>query len=294
MTTDPSSNASLADAVERLAASVVGLASHRRGNAAGVVWRAGLVVTSAGAVWRADTVRVVLAGGEVVRAAVRGFDPSTDLALLALDRAGLVPVTERAEAPPRTGDAVFAVGREPSGLVHASFGRIGAAGGAWRTWRGGRVEQRIRLDGGLYPGLQGAAVGDSRGHWLGVASGSLSRHHGVVLPLATIDRVGALLLANGRITRGYLGVAAQPVALGAGAAAGLLISSVAEGSPASRAGVLVGDVIVTAAGQPVASIEALRDVLSADRVGARVGLGILRGGQPIELAAEVAEQPFCR
>ena len=282
----------LPDAVERLAASVVGL-SMRRGAASGVVWTPGVVVTTASALWRAHRLEVVLPDGEPVTGEIRGIDPSTDLAAITFE-GGAVPSAERAaSAEPRVGDFVFAVGREPSGRVQASFGHVGAAGGEWRTWRGGRVERLVRLDGGLYPGLAGAPVADASGLVLGVASPALSRHHGVVLPAPTIDRVLAQLLAHGRVQRGYLGIAAQPgrASIDGRAIEGLLVSSVADDGPAAIAGLLVGDVIVSAGGQTVASIEALRDLLGAEQVGARLRLKVARGGQAMELSLDVAERP---
>jgi S1-C subfamily serine protease len=280
----------LPDAVERLAASVVGIA-QRRGAASGVVWRPGVVVTAASALWRMSRVQLVLPGGEQVAGEVRGADGSTDLAAITFE--GEVPAAERAaSAAPRIGDFVFAVGREGSGRVQASFGHVGAAGGEWRTWRGGRVDRLIRLDGGLYPGLAGAPVADASGQVIGVASPALSRLHGVVLPVATIERVLGPLLSHGHVPRGYLGIAAQPVRVsleGVGSE-GLLVSSVADGSPAAQAGLLVGDVIVSAGGRPVASIEALRDLLG-ELVGARLRLKLARGGQPLELSLDVAERP---
>jgi S1-C subfamily serine protease len=285
---------SLPDAVERLAAGVVGIVQRRHGHASGVVWQDGTVVTSASAVWRQRRVAIVLPGGETAEASVRGIDGATDLAALRLEGAPALPAVERGtEAAPRVGETVFAVGREPSGLVQASFGHVGAAGGAWRSWRGGRIDRLIRLDGGLYPGLVGAPVGDVRGLCLGIASPAFSRHHGTVLPATTIDRVLAALLAHGRVPQGYLGIAAQPVRTTAGeqAATGLLVSSVAEDGPAAAGGLLVGDVILSVGGRPVPSIEALRDLLGSEAVGGELRLQVSRGGQPVELSLAVAERP---
>jgi S1-C subfamily serine protease len=283
----------LPDAVERVAASVVAL-SMRRGAASGVVWQPGVIVTSATAVWRASRLHVVLPGGESVDGRLQGIDAATDIAAVTFEGAD-IGITERAadDAAPRVGDFVFAVGREGNGRVQASFGHVGAAGAEWRTWRGGRVERLIRLDGGLYPGLAGAPVADSGGQVIGIASPAFSRMHGVVLPAATIDRVLAALLAHGRVQQGYLGIAAQPVrtTLDGVAVEGLLVSSVADDAPAARAGLLVGDVIVSAAGQPVKSIEVLRDRLGGDQVGAQLALKLVRGGQGLELALQVAERP---
>ncbi|WP_280151332.1 S1C family serine protease [Piscinibacter sp. XHJ-5] len=282
----------LPDAVERLAASVVGLAT-RRHIGSGVLWRNGIVVASASALWRSSSVSLVLPSGEQARGDVRGVDGGTDLAAVSVD-GGAMPVAERAvAAAPRVGEVVFAVGREPSGLTQASFGHVGSVGGEWRTWRGGRVERLIRLDGGLYPGLDGAPVADASGQVLGIASSAFSRHHGVVLPVATVDRVLDQLLAHGHVQQGYIGIAAQPVraTLDGASVEGLLVSSVAEDGPAARAGLQVADVIVKVGGQPVGSLEALRERL---QVGAQVRVLVARGGQGLELSLEVAQRPSGR
>jgi S1-C subfamily serine protease len=292
---DPSTSPRLADAVESLAASVVGL-GLRRGSASGVVWQPGVVLTSASALWRAREVQLVLPGGEPVQAQLRGIDPGTDIAALSFEGAAVPPARRAEAAAPRAGDFVFAVGREPSGLVQASFGHVGAAAGEWRSWRGGRIERLIRLDGGLYPGLAGAAVGNAQGECIGLASPAFSRLHGVVLPVATLDRVLAALLAHGRVPQGYLGIAAQPAraTLDGAATDGLLVASVADDGPAAKAGLLVGDVIVSAGGQPVASIEALRERLGGDTVGGTLALRVARGGQALTLTLDVAERPRSR
>lgn len=278
--------------VARLAASVMGVGT-RRHRSSGVLWRPGVLVGSASALWRVSTVALTLPGGEQVQGQVRGFDGMTDLAAVQFDSASL-PVAERTTSPAvRVGDFVFAVGREPSGLTQASFGHIGMVGGEWRTWRGGRVQQLIRLDGGLYPGLAGAPVADASGLVLGVASDTLSRHHGVVLPVATVDRVLDHLLAHGRVQQGYLGIAAQAARTvqEGSAVAGLLISSLAEEGPAARGGLMVGDVIVQVGDEPVSTLDALRDLL---QVGSQVRLSVVRGGQPHALTLDVAPRPAGR
>jgi S1-C subfamily serine protease len=287
-----SSSPQLADSVERLAASVVGLATRRHGGS-GVLWRNGVVVGSASALWRESGVSLVLPDGEQVRGEVRGVDGGTDLAAVTFT-SGDTPVAERAAAAaPRIGDFVFAVGRRASGLAHASFGHVGSVAGEWRTWRGGRVDRLIQLDGGLYPGLEGAPVADVSGQVFGIASSAFSRHHGIVLPVATVDRVLDQLLAHGHVQQGYLGIAAQPVraTLDGTAVEGLLVSSVADDGPAARAGLVVGDVIVKVDGEPVTSLEALRGLL---QVGAQVRVLVARGGKGHELSLEVAQRPTSR
>ena len=288
----PAPSSSLPDHVERLAASVVGFAT-RRHRASGVVWRAGVAVGSAAALWRHPRVALIFPDGEQSTGELRGIDGGTDLAAVAFS-GGSLPVVERtATAPPRVGDFVFAVGRDPSGLAHASFGHIGAVAGEWRTWRGGRIEQLIRLDGGLPPGLAGAPVADAEGRLLGIATQSFSRHHGIVVPVATIDRLLEPLLTHGRVPQGYLGIAVQPVrtTLDGAGVDGLLVSSVAADGPAARGGLLVGDIVVSLGGKPAASLEALRDLL---RVGEQVLAVVVRGGVRHELTLDVIQRPGSR
>jgi serine protease Do len=282
----------------------VGLSTHRQGLAAGVAWRADAIVTCASALGRHGRLQVLLQDGSTLTAELSGIDAGTDLALLRLpEGSAALPLPERHHGDtPRVGDAVFAAGRDSSGTLHASFGHLGKVGGPFRTWRGGAVDALLRLDGGLYPGLAGAPVATDRGLWLGLASPALSRHHGVVLPLATIDRVATALFDHGRVHTGYLGIAAQPVALNASMQAaadspqprGLLLAGIADAGPAARAGLLVGDVLVRAGGRPLADIDDLRTLLANEPAGGRVALTLLRGGQRLELSAEVAEHPAGR
>lgn len=288
----PHSPTGLPDAVERLAASVVGLTTRRHGSS-GVLWREGIAVGSASALWRSPQVAVVLPDGEQVRGELRGVDGGTDLAAVSFP-AGAMPLPGRSRgAAPRVGDFVFAVGRKPSGLVQASFGHVGAVAGEWRTWRGGRIEQLVQLDGGLYPGLDGAPVADSQGGLLGIASSAFSRHHGVVLPAATIDRVVEQLLAHGHVPQGYIGIAAQPVhaTLDGAPVDGLLVSSVAADGAAARAGVQVGDVIVRVGDQPVGHLDALRSAL---KPGTEVPVQVSRGGRSQTLTLTVGQRPSSR
>lgn len=293
----------VADAVERLAPSVAGLRARRIGTSAAVSWRPGVLVTAASAVGPAAKAQVVLPSGEAIVGDVRGIDPGTDLAVVAIEAS--LPVAERRLDPPvRVGDFVFALGRDAAGMVHASFGYVGAVAGAWRSWRGGSIDRFVRLDGGLWHGLMGGPVADVQGQALGIASAALARHHGIVVPAATVDRVVDALLAHGRVQHGHLGIAAQPVPLSptlqaaadTASDAGLLVSGVGENSPAARAGLMVGDIIVSVGGRPVASIESLRELLGPEQIGSRLRLVLLRGGARQEASVEVAErrwEPRC-
>ena len=150
----------LPDTVARVAASVLGLSTRRHAGAA-VLWRDGVAVCSASVAWRSPKVSLVLPDGEQLEGELRGADGSTDLAAISFASGALPPAAREPQPAERVGDFVFAVGREASGLVQASFGHVGCVAGAWRSWRGGRVDRLIRLDGGLYPGLEGAAVANA-------------------------------------------------------------------------------------------------------------------------------------
>src|SRR5581483_6090353 len=122
------------------------------------------------------------------------------------------PISRLAEGT-KPGHLALAVGRSEDSGVNASMGIISAVSGPWRTWRGGRLDQYIRLDLTMYPASSGGAVVDSAGAVIGVATSGLSRLAGLAIPAASINRVLDDILSRGRVSRGYLGVGLQPVVL---------------------------------------------------------------------------------
>jgi len=253
-----------------------------------------------------------------VAAQLAGMDHATDLAVLRLapdphDAKPATPAsadTAAAGIIPAHGDAtqiltghfVAALGRSAGGDLAASAGIVHRTGPAWQTWTGGRIDRLVRLDGGLFAGLSGGPVFDARGQVIGIANGALVRGGAVVVPVATVDRVIDELLERGRVARPYLGIVAQPVRLPAGSAAaaatpaavGLLVTGLDDAGPAHAAGLMVGDIVHAVAGLPVADLAALRDALGARRSGTAVGVAVLRGGAPLELALVTGEAPAPR
>jgi len=302
----------LAALVERVAASTFAVRGRRGTLATAVVWQPGLVVTAAHVFRRAPAaITLVGAEGQSVEATLVGLDSSTDIALFRLaitDGTAFPAIVTGDAAGVRAGHVVVAVGRSGEGDAIASSGIVNRAAGPWQTWLGGSLDRLIRLDGGVYDGLSGAPVADARGAVIGLATGALSRSYGVVVPASTVARVVAALLANGHVARPWLGIGAQPVPVpvpvagaageseAAAATTGLLISSLAPGGPAERAGLLIGDIVVRAAGQIAADLRALRDALAA-HVGRAATLSILRGGVAREVEVQVGEWPterrFC-
>jgi S1-C subfamily serine protease len=288
----------LAGAVERAAPFVVAVSGGGRIASSGVLWRAGVVVAAEHSLKRDDDLTVILADGRKLGATLAGRDPGTDVAVLKVEGVDAAPSFAPAGTV-KTGNVVLAVARSAELGPNATMGVISALGPAWSTWRGGRLDQYIRLDVSLYPGSSGGAVVDTAGRVLGIATSALSRTAGVAIPAATIDRVAGELLSKGRIARGYLGVGLQPVGLPEhlinrlklGVNTGLIVLTAEPGGPAERAGVLVGDVLVSLEGKAVADVQDLQAVLGGDTVGKTVTAAIVRGGELTEATIVVGERP---
>jgi serine protease DegQ len=289
----------LSGAVERAARSVVAVHARARIPSSGIVWRDGVIVAAHHTVKRDDDIAVTLAVGENARASVVGRDPSTDLVVLRLSEGASVVPAEIVRVTPRVGQLALAVGRPGRDGPTASLGVVSAVGPSWRTWAGGEIDSFVRLDLAIYDGFSGGALVDAGGRVLGINSSTLARGLALTVPAATVERVAAQLLEKGRVERGYLGLAMQPVRVGAALATrlelrhdrGLLVAQVAPDSPAERAGVLVGDVIVAAEGRPVDDLDDLLALLTAERVGTSAGLRVVRGGTLVEVPVTIAARP---
>jgi S1-C subfamily serine protease len=170
--------------------------------------------------------------------------------------------------------------------VSASFGIISAVGEGWRSWQGARIDRVFRLDLSVYDGFSGGPLVDASGAVLGLNNSALARGTPMALPAKAVDRVLDELLESGHVRRPFIGVAVQPVALSAslvkqhqlGHDSGLLIVSIADASPADKAGVLLGDVLLEANGQSIGRPDDLLDALSSVEDGGAVTLKLLRGG----------------
>lgn len=288
---------SLAGAVERASAWTVRVSARRRIGATGVVWAAGgVIVTADHVLEQDDEVGIGQPDGTQVPAQVVGRDPGTDIAVLRVVGTAL-PVAERApEDAARVGALAVAVGR-PGSSVQASLGIVSAVGGQWRTRRGRQIEGFVRSDATFFPGFSGGPLIDAAGRLIGVNTSRFGPGQGITIPAAAADRVVDVLLAKGRITRAYVGIGSQAVALPAALAAkvgsqesGLLIVSVEATSPAERAGLLPGDILVGMNDDAIADAADLQARLGPERVGAAVTLRILRGGEPLGVQATLGER----
>ncbi|HTX39511.1 MAG TPA: trypsin-like peptidase domain-containing protein [Bryobacteraceae bacterium] len=278
----------LAAVVEKSAPSVVAVHARPRFPSSGVFWRPGVIVTAEHTIRREDEITVTLPDGSNAPATLAGSDPGTDLAVLKADFPA--PLLAPAAAATVPGQIALTIGRSPDSGVNATMGIVSAVSGDWRTWRGGRLDQYIRLDLTLYPGSSGGAVVNIAGEVLGIATSALSRIAGVAIPSATINRVVDQILSRGRVSRGYLGVGLQPVELPDHQKA-LIVLSLAPEGPAASAGVLMGDILVSLAGSPVADTDDIQTALESHPVGQAVAAGIVRGGVSQTIDITVGERP---
>jgi S1-C subfamily serine protease len=289
----------MADAVERAGQSVVAIRARPRLSASGIYWRENMIVTADHTIKQTEEITVTLPDGRTLPARLAGRDPGTDLAVLKTEVADLAAL---ATAPPlslRAGCLVLAVGRSEEVGVTAAMGVISNVAGTWRTWRGGRVDQFVRLDLSLYPGSSGGALIDLEGRILGLTTSGLSRWAPMAIPVATLERVTTELLAKGHIARGFLGLGLQPVllpdhlrsSLQLAERAGLIVLCVEPGGPAEGAGVGLGDVLVSLDNRPLRDTDDVQALLEAESVGKAVQARIVRGGALAELSITIGERP---
>src|SRR5690242_14577379 len=284
--------------VQRISPSVVAVHARRHFPSSGVHWGPDLVVTADHTVAREEDIRVTTADAKILGATLIGRDPGADLAALKVPGLGR-PAAANAEAKPVLGEFALVVGRSPDSGPNASLGIIGAVSGSWRTWRGGRLEQYVRLDAMLYPNSSGGAVVNSRGNLLGIATSALSRVAGLAIPAADVARVTKQLLEKGYVPQGYLGIGVYPVAipenlkskLALSNATGILILNVEKSGPAETAGVLLGDLLVSLNSTPIEKIEDLQSFCASGVIGKSVNARFIRAGALIEKIIVAGERP---
>lgn len=289
-------SSAMADLVERTAPQVMRVEGRGRRPASGVVWSAeGVVVTANHVVERDDNLRIGLADGSSVDAALVGRDPATDLAVLKVEQHALAPAAWVTAADLRVGNLILALGR-PGQSIQATLGVVSALGGAWRTGGGGDFDSYLQTDVVMYPGFSGGPLLTADGRLGGVNSSALARGVSVTVPAATVQRVVATILAHGRMPRGYLGVGIQPVRLEPalqdqlGQQTGLMVLSVEADGPAAQGGLLQGDVLVSVDGSPVRHFDDLQALLSGERVGKSVAVRLVRAGQISEHQVVVGQK----
>jgi S1-C subfamily serine protease len=290
----------LAAAAERAGTSVVAVGARPRLPSSGIHWRKGVVVTAHHTIRREDDIHVLAPGGKRVAAKLAGRDPGTDLAILKLESEDGLAVPQFADATGvKLAHFVLALGRSRGGSLVASAGIIGGLGGEWRTWRGGRVDQSIRLDLALYPGFSGGPLVNVEGKVVGVNTNGLGRGRAITVPVSTVNRTVDELLEKGHIARPYLGLAMQPVAIPENlrgkvksrATSGLMVLHVEPSGPADKAGIVLGDVIVELQGKAALDTDNIQELLASAKIGDSISAGVLRAGTLLQIRVSLGERP---
>jgi S1-C subfamily serine protease len=292
MTTVMDLSNALADAVDRAARSVFAVHGRPRLSSTGVHWRPGLVVTASHTVEPDREVALTSPDGRTLSAQVAGRDPGLDIAVLRAE-AGSAPVADIApDAELRIGHLVLALGAGPrasAGIVSALDARDGRSAAG----------ETCAVDLTLYPGFSGGPLIDVLGRVVGITTSGASRQLQYAIRAAAVIRLAEYVAQRGKIPRAYLGVGTQPVALpeelqqrlGLEQRTAVIAVNVRSDSPAAAAGLVIGDVIVSVGGDPIAEPEDLVVVLRPERVGQELTVRILRGGEPRELRVTIGERP---
>jgi len=259
----------------------------------GMAWRSEIVVASEQSLPRKDDFEIVAAGGAVLTAKIAGRDPGTNIAILRLAQSIASPSIAAGEA--RTGAVALAIGADGTGGASARLGFVNLAGAEWHSSHGGLIDRRIVLDVNLARREEGGPIFDAAGACLGMSTFG-PRGQVIAIPTATIERIVPLLLKDGRIARGWLGVALQAVAVpdalreSAEQSSGLMVMSVVEGGPAAQAGILAGDIILSVDGTSTHRLRNIARQFGSDSIGRKADLRLIRSGAVITVQTTIAER----
>lgn len=274
---------------ERVGPSVVGL-GRGWGRGSGVVVSPGHVLTNAH-VLRGEEVAVRLPGGESVEGRVAGFDPDLDVAVIAADTGDAPAIAWEPGVPVEAGTPVVALA-DPGGRgLRATFGFVSAAGRSFRGPRGRRIQGMIEHTALLPRGASGGPLVDARGRLLGINTVRVEGGLILALPADAALRTRVEALGRGeRTQRPRLGVALAPPraarhlrgAVGLPEREGLLVRAVQDGSPAAKAGIRRGDLLVAADGRALTGLDELLDALEATGAGT-LDVVVVRGTEELTL-----------
>ena len=286
----------LAAAVDYAGRGVVRVEGRRRLPASGTVWsNDGVIVTAHHVLERDENIAIGLPDGKTATAKLVGRDPSTDVAVLRADAKNLAPLVFATTEKLQVGNLVLALGR-PGQTVQATLSIVSVLGDKWRTPMGGAIDKYLQTDVVMYPGFSGGPLINANGEVVGMNTSALARDLNVTLPTVTLRRVVEALLKDGRVKRGYLGIASQPVRLPdalkqkLNQETGLLVVSVEANSPAEKSGLVLGDTIVAVDGQAVRHLDQLLAMLGADRVNQAMTFRVVRGGEMKDVKVTIGER----
>ena len=294
-------------AVEKVSPAVVNIEVHqsvrprrragpqeRHGGGSGFVFTPdGLILTNSHVVHDASRIEITVADGRRFPARIIGDDSATDLAVIQIDGSGLAAVALGDSQALRVGQLVIAIGNPYGFQSTVTAGVVSALGRSLRSYSGRLIEDVIQTDASLNPGNSGGPLVASDGRVVGVNTATILPAQGLCFAIGinTAKFVASRLLRDGRIRRSYIGVSAQTVPIHRRLVryydllkeTGVVVLSTEPNSPAQRAGLREGDVIIALEGQPVAGVDDLHRLLTEVRVAATSELTVLRGTERLRL-----------
>jgi len=260
----------------------------------------GYIVTNNHVIEGADRIEITMTDGTQYKAHVVGRDPKTDLAVVKIDSDKPLPYVSLGNSDKaRIGDWVLAVGN-PFGLGGSvNAGIISARG---RDIQSGPYDDYLQIDAPINRGNSGGPLFDASGNVIGVNTAIFSPSGGNIgigfaIPAETVSQVVSDLRTKGHVDRGWLGVQIQPVtdeiagSLGLDHAEGALVADVLNGTPAQKAGVRSGDVIIRAAGKPMDDYRDLTRLIAGIKAGTSIELTVIRDGHTKTLPVTIASMP---
>jgi Do/DeqQ family serine protease len=277
-------------------------AQRQSGLGSGVIVSAdGLVLTNNHVVESADEIEIAFHDGRKTKAKVVGADPESDLAVLriASDKP-LTPITFAPAESLRIGDIVLAIGN-PFGVGQTVTSGIVSALG--RTHLGiNTFENFIQTDAAINPGNSGGALVDSNGNLVGINTAIYSQSGGSMgigfaIPVSLAKSVMEQIIKSGTVTRGWIGVEVQDLtaelaeSFGVKSTRGALIAGVMRGSPAEKAGIKPGDVLLTVGKRPVDDAQVMLELIAGLAPGESAHFGLSREGKPLDVSVTIGKRP---
>lgn len=279
----------MTELADKVGSSVVRVRS-RRGFGSGVIWSEdGYILTCSHVVGRAPLVEVGFREGPRLEAKVIGHDPYLDMALLKVERTGLKPVEVGDSERVEVGQLVFAFAN-PFGARPSTTSGIVTTAKASLGWGPGSREHVIVTDAPLNPGYSGGPLVDASGKMIGL-NVAYANSRGISIPIDSIKDTISTLIKDGRIRMAHLGISTDPVSIPKRLAAevkidqdeGLMIFEVEPDSPAKKAGLVVGDILITFAKSPITGHNELYRLLTKGVIGKQIEMEILRAEKLIKL-----------
>ena len=295
-------------AAERVSPSVVNIEVHQqamvrpgvtreaRGGGSGFIFTPdGLILTNSHVVHGANRIEVSLPDGRRFPAMLIGDDPATDVAVISIDAPNLTAAKLGESQQIRVGQLVIAIGNPYGFQYSVTAGVVSALGRSLRSRTGRLIDDVIQTDAALNPGNSGGPLVTADGRVVGVNTATILPAQGICFAIGinTAQFVATRLLRDGRIKRSYIGVVAQTTPLPRRLArfhellleSAIVVVSVEPGSPAERAGLREGDLVVAMDENPIAGVDDLHRLLTDLRVGVRSRLRVIRGAQKLDLYA---------